>query len=55
MDEIALLTGLLERYSPTLAEGEAVSYLVEAMQAAGTVVTAQDLPTTPPVPLEALG
>lgn len=28
---------------------------LESMQAAGTVVTAQDLPTTPPVPLEALG
>lgn len=27
---------------------------LEAMQASGTVVTAQDLPTTPPVPLEAL-
>lgn len=28
--------------------------VLEAMQASGTIVTAQDLPTTPPVPLEAL-
>lgn len=35
MDEIALLTGLLERYSPTLLEGEAVAFLVDSMQAAG--------------------
>ncbi len=35
MDEIALLTGLLERYSPTHLEGEAVTFLVDWMQAAG--------------------
>ncbi len=35
MDEIELLTGLLERYSPTLSEGEAVNFLVDSMQAAG--------------------
>lgn len=35
MDEIALLTGLLERYSPTQSEGEAVTFLVDSMKAAG--------------------
>src|SRR5512143_1619922 len=35
MDEIKLLEGLLQRYSPTLQEAEAVSYLVAQMQAAG--------------------
>jgi len=35
MDEIALLTGLLERYSPTGEEAAAAGYLVEAMQAGG--------------------
>ena len=34
MDELALLTGLLERYSPTDQEAEAVAFLVDAMQAA---------------------
>ena len=35
MDELALLTGLLERYSPSGQEAEAVRFLVEQMQAAG--------------------
>ena len=35
MDELALLTGLLEIYSPSGQETEAVRYLVEQMQAAG--------------------
>ena len=35
MDEIALLTGLLQRYSPTFQEAEAAAYLVTQMQAAG--------------------
>lgn len=35
MDEIALLTGLLERYSPSGQEAAAVEYLVAQMQAAG--------------------
>jgi [amino group carrier protein]-lysine/ornithine hydrolase len=35
MDEIALLTGLLQRYSPTFQEAEAAAYLVAQMQAAG--------------------
>ena len=35
MDEIALLTGLLQRYSPTFQEAEAAEYLVAQMQAAG--------------------
>ncbi len=35
MDEIALLTGLLERYSPTGHEAAAVDYLVGQMRAAG--------------------
>jgi [amino group carrier protein]-lysine/ornithine hydrolase len=35
MDDIALLEGLLKRYSPTLQESEAVSYLVAHMSSAG--------------------
>jgi [amino group carrier protein]-lysine/ornithine hydrolase len=35
MDEIALLEGLLQRYSPTGQENEAVSFLVEQMRGAG--------------------
>ncbi len=35
MDEIELLEGLLQRYSPTLQEAEAVNYLVAQMKAAG--------------------
>ena len=35
MDSIAVLEGLLERYSPTHQEGEAVAYLVETLQADG--------------------
>lgn len=35
MDELALLEGLLQRYSPTHHEAEAVNYLVTQMQAAG--------------------
>jgi [amino group carrier protein]-lysine/ornithine hydrolase len=35
MDEIALLTGLLERYSPTFQESEAAEYLVAQLQTAG--------------------
>ncbi len=35
MDDIALLTGLLERYSPTGQETEAVRFLVDAMATAG--------------------
>ena len=35
MNEFELLEGLLQRYSPTLHEGEAVNYLVAQMQAAG--------------------
>lgn len=35
MDELALLTGLLKRYSPTDQEAEAVAFLVDAMRAAG--------------------
>lgn len=35
MDEIALLSGLLERYSPSGEEDEAVRFLVEWMQGAG--------------------
>jgi LysW-gamma-L-lysine carboxypeptidase len=34
MDELALLTGLLERYSPTGQEADAVAYLVAQMSAA---------------------
>jgi len=35
VDEVALLTGLLERYSPSGQEADAVAYLVAQMQAAG--------------------
>jgi LysW-gamma-L-lysine carboxypeptidase len=35
MNEIELLEGLLQRYSPTRQESEAVNYLVAQMQAAG--------------------
>jgi LysW-gamma-L-lysine carboxypeptidase len=35
MNEIELLEGLLQRYSPTFQEAEAVNYLVAQMQAAG--------------------
>ncbi len=35
MNEIELLEGLLQRYSPTLHEAEAVDYLVTQMKAAG--------------------
>lgn len=35
MDAVALLEGLLARYSPTHHEAEAVNFLVSAMQAAG--------------------
>lgn len=35
MDELALLTGLLERYSPTGQEAEAVDFLVAQMRAGG--------------------
>ena len=35
MNEIELLEGLLQRYSPTLQEAEAVNYLVAQMKAAG--------------------
>ena len=35
MDEIELLEGLLQRYSPTFQEAEAVNYLVAQMSAAG--------------------
>jgi [amino group carrier protein]-lysine/ornithine hydrolase len=35
MNEIELLEGLLQRYSPTLHEAEAVNYLVAQMQTAG--------------------
>ncbi len=35
MNEIELLEGLLQRYSPTLQENEAVNYLVAQMKAAG--------------------
>src|SRR5512143_3566311 len=35
MNEIELLESLLQRYSPTLQEAEAVNYLVAQMQAAG--------------------
>lgn len=35
MNEIELLEGLLQRYSPTLHEAEAVNYLVAQMKAAG--------------------
>lgn len=35
MNEIELLEGLLQRYSPTLQEAEAVNYLVAQMSAAG--------------------
>ncbi len=35
MDEVALLEGLLQHYSPTGHEAEAVNYLVAQMQAAG--------------------
>lgn len=34
-DDIALLRGLVERYSPSTQEGEAVSFLVEAMERRG--------------------
>lgn len=34
-DDIALLRGLVERYSPSTQEGEAVSYLVDAMDRRG--------------------
>jgi [amino group carrier protein]-lysine/ornithine hydrolase len=35
MNEVDLLEGLLQRYSPTLHEAEAVNYLVAQLQAAG--------------------
>jgi LysW-gamma-L-lysine carboxypeptidase len=35
MSEVELLEGLLQRYSPTLQEAEAVNYLVAQMKAAG--------------------
>ncbi len=35
MDDVALLMGLLERYSPTGQEAEAVRFMVDAMTAAG--------------------
>src|SRR5512139_736179 len=35
MNDIELLEGLLQRYSPTGQEAEAVNYLVAQMQAAG--------------------
>lgn len=35
MDELALLIGLLERYSPTFQEAEAVDFLVSQMRAGG--------------------
>jgi LysW-gamma-L-lysine carboxypeptidase len=35
MNEIELLEGLLQRYSPTMQEAEAVNYLVAQMRAAG--------------------
>ncbi len=35
MNEVDLLEGLLQRYSPTLQEAEAVNYLVAQMKAAG--------------------
>ena len=35
MNEVELLEGLLQRYSPTLQEAEAVNFLVAQMSAAG--------------------
>lgn len=43
MDELALLTGLLERYSPTDQEAEAVAFLVDAMQAAGLLAHVDEI------------
>ena len=40
MDELTLLTGLLERYSPSGQEAAAVEYLVAQMQAAGLEASA---------------
>lgn len=35
IEPVSLLTGLLERYSPTLSEGQAVTYLIESMRQLG--------------------
>lgn len=43
MDELALLIGLLERYSPTGQEAEAVGYLVEQMRAAGLAARVDEI------------